>query len=59
MTQMMFHVLLLSICLLCSCVANRFPQDGIDGDTYIRSLFFFVPLEALYWFGVWIIWCFS
>ena len=53
MTQMMFHVLLLGISVLCAVVAQSGYKDpeGISGETYVMSLFFFIPLEVIYWIG--------
>ena len=55
--QMMFHVMLLAVCLLCSVVTQTRRKDmkGLAADIYLLCLFFFVQLELLYWVGGWLI----
>jgi hypothetical protein len=53
--QMMFHIMLLAVCLVCSNIATNKEKDGLEYlvDTFKTSLFFFVPLELLYWIAAW------
>ena len=50
--QMMFHVMLLAVCLVCG--ALTMSRDKDDSYNFLLAsfgsgLFFFVPLELIYW----------
>ena len=49
--QMMFHVMLIAVCLVCGVLVISRNKDALDHliGTFLISLFFFVPLELIYW----------
>jgi hypothetical protein len=56
--QMMFHVMLLGVCLVCGAVVLSGEKDGGDrfkGTFIMGILFIFIPLEFIYWIGGWAI----
>ena len=56
--QMMFHVMLLGVCLVCGAVVLTGEKDGGDrlvGTFILGILFIFIPLELIYWIGGWTI----
>ena len=54
--QLMFHVMLLAICLVCGgLIIDRDRKKYYLEEALVGCLFFFVPLELLYWLGRWII----
>ncbi len=55
---MMFHIMLLAVCLVIGAVVLTVEKDGGDrfvGTFIIGIVFIFVPLELLYWIGGWVI----
>ena len=56
--QMMFHVMLLGVCLVCGAVVLNGEKDGgvrLAGTFIMGILFIFIPLELIYWIGGWAI----
>jgi len=55
--QMMFHVGLLAVSLVCGVLVTNKEKDALEhlGESFFVSLFFFVPLELVYWVGGWVI----
>lgn len=50
--QMMFHVMLFGVCLVCGVLVMNRDKDGSYNfvlASFGASLFFFVPLEFIYW----------